>query len=250
MKPEKTGYVQVAKTGYIQIDTAKIYFEIHGSGEKHLLLIHGNGESSSCFKKQFDDWSKEYTLIAMDSRGQGRSTFGRKKLTINQIAEDGFALLEALGVKKAGVVGFSDGANAAIAMLLNDRNSVIEKAVLAGANLNPKGVKEIYQIPIELGFKVLAGKATRESSARRKLAVMALMVREPDFKPQQLGNIKVPVLVMAGSRDMIKDAHTKLIAGSIPGSTLKIIQGCDHFVFDHAAGEVNGLVLDFLNGNE
>ena len=237
------------KPGYIQIDTAKIHFEIYGSGEKHLLLIHGNGESSACFKKQFADWSKEYTLIAMDSRGQGRSTFGRKKLTINQIAEDGFALLEALGVKKAGVVGFSDGANAAIAMLLGDKNHVIDKAVLAGANLNPKGVKEIYQVPIELGFKILAGRATKESSARRKLSVMSLMVREPDFKPEQLKDIKVPVMVMAGSRDMIKSAHTKLIAESIPVSTLEIIPGCDHFVFDHAADKVNRLVLDFMNSN-
>lgn len=237
------------KTGYIQIDTAKIHFEIYGEGEKHLLLIHGNGESSACFKKQFEDWSREYTLIAMDSRGQGGSTFGRKKLTINQIAEDGFALLEALGVKKAGVVGFSDGANAAIAMLLNDKNGVIEKAVLAGANLNPKGVKEIYQIPIELGFKVLARRAQRESAARKKLAVMSLMVREPDFSPEQLKTIKAPVLVIAGSRDMIKDAHTRLIAGSIPDAALRIVKDCDHFVFDHAADKVNGLVLDFMNGD-
>ena len=238
MKPDKTGY--------IQIDTAKIYFEIYGKGEKHVLLIHGNGESSACFKKQFEDWSKDYTLIAMDSRGQGRSTFGRKKLTINQIAADGFALLEALGVKKASVVGFSDGANAAIAMLLSDTQGIVEKAVLAGANLNPKGVKEIYQVPIELGFKLLAGKAQRESSARKKLSVMSLMVREPNFKPEQLRQIKAEVLVIAGSRDMIKDSHTRLIAGSIPNSTLSIIKGCDHFVFDKAADRVNGLVLNFL----
>ena len=234
------------KTGCIQIDTANINFEIYGKGEKNVLLIHGNGESSACFKKQFEDWSKDCTLIAMDSRGQGKSTFGRKKLTINQIAADGFALLEALGVKKASVVGFSDGANAAIAMLLSDKNDVIEKAVLAGANLNPKGVKEIYQKPIELGFKLLARKAQRESAARKRLSVMSLMVREPDFKPEQLRQIKAKVMVIAGSRDMIKDAHTRLIAGSIPDSELKIIKGCDHFVFDHAAEQVNGLVLDFL----
>ncbi len=235
-----------AKTGYIQIDTAQIYFEIYGGGDKHILLLHGNGESSACFKKQFEDWSREYTLIAMDSRGQGRSTFGRKKLTVAQIAADGFALLEALDVKKAAVVGFSDGANAALEMLLGDKNGVIEKAVLAGGNLNPRGVKEIYQLPIEMGFKLLAKKAQRESAARRKLAVMSLMVREPNISAAELNKIKVPVLVLAGSRDMIKPAHTKLIAGSIPGAELKIVQNCDHFVFDKAADRVNGAVLDFL----
>ncbi len=239
-----------AKTGYIQIDTAKIYFEIYGGGERKVLLIHGNGESSACFGKQFEDWSRECTLIAMDSRGQGRSTFGRKKLTIAQIADDGFALLEALGIKKASVVGFSDGANAAMTMLMKDSQGVIERAVLAGGNLDPGGVKEIYQKPIELSFKMLARKAQRESAARRKLAVMSLMVREPHIKADDLRKIKAPVLVMAGSRDMIKDSHTRLIAGAIPNARLKIVQGCGHFVFDKAADRVNKAVLDFLTGNE
>lgn len=239
-----------AKTGYIQIDTAQIYFEIYGSGEKNLLLLHGNGEGSECFAKQFEPFSRDYTLISMDSRGQGKSTFGRKKLTIAQIASDAFTLLEALGVKKTYVVGFSDGANVAISMLLNDKDAVVEKAVLAGANLSPEGVKEIYQKPIEIGFKLLAGKAQHESAARKKLAVMSLMVREPNFTPAELGKISIPVLVMAGSRDMIKDSHTRLIASSIPNSKLKIIKGCNHFVFNKAAETANELTLSFLNGDE
>ncbi len=239
-----------AKTGYIQIDTAQIYFEIYGGGKKPLLLLHGNGESTACFKNQFEAWGKDYTLIAMDSRGQGKSTFGRKKLTVAQIAADGFTLLEALDIKRASVVGFSDGANAALAMLLSDKNRVIERAVLAGANLNPKGVKEIYQKPIEFGFKILARRAQHESAARKKLAVMSLMVREPNFKPEELGSISVPVLVAAGSRDMVKEAHTKLIAASIPNSRLEIIQGCDHFLFEKAPDKINKIVLDFLNDEE
>ncbi len=235
-----------AKTGYIQIDTAHIYFEIYGGGEKHILLLHGNNESSDCFAKQLDALGKDYTLIAMDSRGQGKSTFGRKKLTINQIASDAFALLEGLGVKKTYVVGFSDGANAALAMLLGNEAGIVEKAVLAGANLDPSGVREIYQKPIELGFKLLASKAQRSSAARKKLAVMSLMVREPRFTAEQLGKITVPVLVMAGSRDMIKPAHTRLIADSIPNSTLKIIDGCDHFVFSKAPEAANAAVLEFF----
>lgn len=239
-----------AKTGFIQIDTAQIYFEIYGSGPKNLLLLHGNGEGSACFTKQFEAFGSGYTVIAMDSRGQGRSTFGRKKLTVAQIAADAFSLLEALGVKKTSVVGFSDGANVAIAMLLADEKHIIEKAVLAGANLNPKGVKELYQKPIELGFKLLAAKAQHESAARRKLAVMSLMVREPNFKPDELKQISVPVLVMAGSRDMIKPAHTRLIAEAIPNARLEIIRGCDHFVFSKAPEQANAAVLNFLSTDE
>lgn len=234
------------KTGQIKLDSANIHFEIYGSGEKNVLLLHGNGESSAHFEKVFEPWSKDYSLIAMDSRGQGKSSFGVKKLTINQIAKDAFALLEALNVEKTYVVGFSDGANVAMSMLLNDENGIIEKAVLAGGNLNPKGIKEIYQMPIEMGFKMLAKKAMKESSARKKLAVMALMVREPNVQAEELSKIKVPVLVMAGSRDMVKEKHTRLIASSIPNAKLEIIKGCDHAVFYNGAEKSAGLVLDFL----
>ncbi len=238
MKPDKTGK--------LQLDTALIYFEIYGNKEKTLLLLHGNGESSACFQKETELWSKDFTVIAMDSRGQGRSTFGRKKLTIDQIADDAFALLEALGVKKASVLGFSDGANAAIAMLLKDKDGIIERAVLAGANLNPSGVKEIYQKPIELSFKLLASRARRESGARRRLSVMSLMVREPNFSPEELKKVTTPVLVMAGSRDMIKEAHTRLIADSFPNSRLEIIKGCDHFLFSKAPEKAGKTAADFL----
>lgn len=240
MKPQKSSY--------IQLDSAKIHFEIYGSGEKTLLLLHGNGENGAdCYTLQLEPFSKDHTVIVMDSRGQGKSTFGIKKLTIKQIAADAFALLEALGVDKVSVIGFSDGANVAMEMLMSEKSGIIEKAVLAGGNLDPSGVKEIYQKPIELSFKLLASKARKSSAARRKLSVMALMVREPNISPEALGKISAPVLVMAGSRDMIKEAHTNLIASSIPNAKLKIIPGCGHFVFSKAAGAANTAVLEFLH---
>ncbi|MCH5187747.1 MAG: alpha/beta hydrolase [Oscillospiraceae bacterium] len=236
------------KSSYIQLDSAKIHFEIYGSEGETLLLLHGNGENGAdCYARQLEPLSKDHTVIVMDSRGQGKSTFGIKKLTIKQIAADAFALLEALGVDKVSVIGFSDGANVAMEMLLSEKSGIIEKAVLAGGNLDPSGVKEIYQKPIELSFKLLASKARKSSAARRKLSVMALMVREPNISPDALGKISAPVLVMAGSRDMIKEAHTELIASSIPNAKLKIIPGCGHFVFSKAAGAANTAVLEFLH---
>ena len=148
------------------------------------------------------------------------------------------------------MVGFSDGANVAMAMLLSDKGALIDKAVLAGGNLSPDGVKEVYQKPIELGFRMLAGRAMRSSAARRKLSVMSLMVREPNVKPEELSKISVPVLIMAGSRDMIKEDHTRLIAKSVPNAELMIIPACGHFVFAKAAEKANAAVLDFLRAHE
>ena len=55
-----------------------------------------------------------------------------------------------------------------------------------------------------------------------------LMLEEPDIDASELARIQIPVLVLAGSSDIIKPAHTKLIAESLPYSQLRIIEGEDH----------------------
>ena len=72
------------------------------------------------------------------------------------------------------------------------------------------------------------------------------MVREPCIQPDSLKRITCPVLVLAGSRDMIKRSHTRLIARSLPNATLSILPGADHFLFGRFAEETNAKILSFL----
>lgn len=72
------------------------------------------------------------------------------------------------------------------------------------------------------------------------------MVNDPYIEPNELGFLDVPTLVIAGTNDMIKESHTRLIAEKLPHSKLIFIDG-DHFIAEKRYEEFNKEVEAFLN---
>lgn len=72
-----------------------------------------------------------------------------------------------------------------------------------------------------------------------------LMVNEPNIAPCELSRITAPTLVICGTRDMIKESHTREIASGIPNAELTIIKG-DHFIANKRSVEFNRTVDIFL----
>lgn len=71
------------------------------------------------------------------------------------------------------------------------------------------------------------------------------MVNEPNIKIEEINSIKIPTLVIAGKKDMIKESHTIEIANNIPNAKLSIIKG-DHFIADKEPQAFNQEVEEFL----
>lgn len=115
--------------------------------------MHGNGEDSTYFKHQIDYFCNRYRVIALDTRGHGQSQRGNTPFTIKQFAEDLNAFMDELGIAKAIILGFSDGANIAMEFALKYPHRV-KTLILNAGNLNPTGVKRTVQIPIEIGYKI------------------------------------------------------------------------------------------------
>jgi len=113
----------------------RFYYETYGSGLP-LLLIHGNGESINIFKGQIGALSRHHKVIAMDSRGQGKSDLGTAALTYEQMAEDINALLEQLKLDHVKVLGWSDGGIIGLLLTIHHPDKVSMLAVM-GANLEP-----------------------------------------------------------------------------------------------------------------
>lgn len=215
------------QTGYILRAGASIHYRVAGRGQP-VLLLHGNGEDSHSLDNLIALLARRYRVIAMDSRGHGQSSFGQGRLRLRDIALDAAAVLEHLHIQKSAVVGFSDGANAALHLALS-RPERVRALVLAGGNLTPGGVKRLYQFPFEVAYYALS--FCLGHKARKKRQVLGLMVKEPRFRFCQLKAIQAPTLVLAGERDMIREDHTRAMAGAIPGAKLCIIPGASHFVF-------------------
>lgn len=221
----------------------KLYYQVKGSGEPFIFL-HGNGEDSTYFEKQVDYFQLRYRVIALDTRGHGKSPRGTKPFTIEQFSNDLYDFMKSQEISNAVILGFSDGAN--IAMKFAMRHSDMVKAlILNGGNLNAAGVKQTTQIPIEIGYRIAKHFAGRSPEAEKNAEMLGLMVNEPNIAPCELSKITAPTLVICGTRDMIKESHTKEIATGIPNAELTIMRG-NHFIANRCPVEFNRAVDAFL----
>ena len=220
-----------------------LYYTEKGQG-KPLILLHGNGEDGSYFESQMDYFSKTRRVIAVDTRGHGRSPRGTAPFTIRQFAEDLRGFMEEMGIDKADLLGFSDGGNIALIFALRYPGKV-DRLILNGANLWSGGVKPSVQIPIILGYYIANFFGHFSGKARANAELLRLMVKDPDIKAEELRSIQSPTLVIAGERDMIRGEHTRLIAAEIPGAELRIIPG-NHFVAAGNPETFNREVENFL----
>ena len=210
------------------------------------LFLHGNGENLCYFQHQIDYFSKSYRVIAIDTRGHGGSPRGASSFTIPQFAEDLLCFMEEHQLKKAHILGFSDGGNIALTFALKYPEHV-EKLILNGANLSPSGLKKHVQIPIILEYHLASIFCEKSALAKKKAELLSLMAKEPNIQRSQLLQLRIPTLVIAGTKDMIREKHTKLIFECLPNAQLAIIPG-DHFLANRQPSAFNARVAAFLCG--
>ncbi|MGN0469803.1 MAG: alpha/beta fold hydrolase [Acutalibacteraceae bacterium] len=219
------------------------YYTETGQGYP-LILLHGNGENSDYFSNQIKAFSLEYHVFALDTRGHGRTPRGNKPFTIRQFADDLLDFMNFHNIKKANILGFSDGANIAMVFAINYPER-INKLILNGANLNVNGLKISVRLPIKIGYRISNIFAKKSKKAKFHSEMLGLMVNDPDIEAETLKNIKSQTLVIAGTNDMIPESHTKLIADSIPDVELMFIEG-DHFIANKKPEIFNEKILQFL----
>ena len=221
----------------------ELHCEETGDGEP-LVLLHGNGEDGTYFAHQIAHFSQRFRVLALDTRGHGKSPRGEAPFTIRQFARDLLAFLDARGIGRAHLLGFSDGGNIAL-VFAPAHPERVGKLVLNGANLNTRGVKRSVQVPIELGYRMARLFAGLSAKARANAEMLGLMVNDPNVAPEELAALTAPTLVIAGENDMIREDHTRLIAERIPNARLAFVPG-DHFVAAKNPAAFNREVERFL----
>ena len=234
---EESGYGKNKKGRYIDLGDARIYTEEYGKGEP-LVLLHGNNGSIADFYRQIPVFAKHFRVIAIDTRGQGRSTdLSTEAYSYDGFASDLYKVISVMELKKVNIVGWSDGGNTALSFNLA-HPELINNIVTIGANLYPSGVSDSLLI----SFRNQLAAQNPPKNAR----LMNLMLEQPNIATKQLQQIANPVLVIAGSDDVIKPEHTRLIAANIGKSQLQIIPNSTHYVPFEKPDELNKVILDFL----
>ncbi|GGG56618.1 hydrolase [Epilithonimonas arachidiradicis] len=225
----------------LHLKDADIYYEVYGNGQP-LFLLHGNDGSIDAFSKEIPELSKYFTVVAMDTRAQGKSTdTSTEPLTYRKFADDVKALADKLKMKKINILGWSDGGNTAIEFAIKYPKNV-NKIITSGANVFPNGVGENE---VE-NMKKDAAKMRAENKAERDIRLLQLMIDEPKITKEQLNKIRAKALIVAGENDLILRSHTEYIAKEIPNSKLKIYKGASHGVPVERAEELSKDVIEFI----
>jgi pimeloyl-ACP methyl ester carboxylesterase len=217
-----------SKGQFYNIRGFKMYAEIYGQGEP-LLIIHGNGGSINNFIYQIPYFEKKYKVIIADSRAQGNSADNGDSLSYEMMADDYAALLDALKVDSAYVIGWSDGGINALLLAIRHPEKV-KKLASTGANLVPDTTAVPQQIwdMVMPAYKALKVKANKTGEEKNGYKLLRLLVEQPHIPLTDLQKISCPSLIIGGDHDVIKEEHTMLIYKNIPKAYLWILPASGH----------------------
>jgi len=246
-------------SGYAPVNGVRIWYGVFGTGQPVILLEGGEDPA--------DDWSllvpvlvrHGYRAIVIDTRCQGHSTCSPQALDYHLFAEDMIGAMDHLGIRRAAIVGFSDGGITGLDLAMHHPDR-ITRVFAYGANSS--FAAETFSTPTDPVAAAHSKASDRWCEARyhaesptprswRQLdsRVQHLWHSEPNYTPAELRAIRVPVWIADGDREAyIKRSDTEMMARTIPEASEMIFPDADHYAMWENPALFNRAVLSFLAG--
>ena len=239
--------------GYVEHDGARIWYATYGSGPPVILLHGGLGHSGNWGYQVPALVRSGYRAVVVDSRGHGRSTRDARPFGYELMASDVSAVMDALRLEGAGLVGWSDGACTALILASNAPTRVAGVFFFA-CNMDPSGAKPITEFT-----PILRRCLSRHSQDYQRLsatpdqfgefsdAVGRMQKSQPNYSASNLAQISVPVAIVQSEHDeFIKREHAAYLARSIPNAEFVELPGVSHFAPLQRPEQFNTAMLAFL----
>jgi pimeloyl-ACP methyl ester carboxylesterase len=242
--------------GRVAHDGARIWFATFGSGPP-VILLHGGDASSDYWGDQVPALlASGRRVIVIDSRGHGRSTRDARPLHYDLMECDVIAVMDALSLDHADVVGWSDGAILGLVMAMKHPERVTHVFAF-GANMDLHGFKLLGafspilpRVTAALAADYARLSDTPDGYDALASAVLGMQMREPNYTPEQLAAIRGPqiAIVDGDHEEFILRRHTDYLARTIPGAPEIILPGVSHFAPLQDPDGFNRAMLGFLDG--
>lgn len=212
-----------------------IGYKLIGSGQPLVMIIGLGANMENWPNEVIDQLSEKYQLILLDNRGMGKSTANDTKFDYKLFADDVIGLLDALGVDKTNVLGFSMGSAITQELLLTYPQR-FNKAIIYATTIDGSNTA-----------KVLQGKVPDNQIVQRQIEATTHW-KTPLNKLPLITN---QVMLMVGTSDTIVGIESsKTLAAAIPGAWLVQFKNATHFLVKEAPAEFAKTVLNFLEVNE
>ena len=239
--------------GHVDHAGARIWYGIVGHGDP-VILLHGGRASSLTWGHQVRALAaRRHRVILIDSRGHGRSTLGAQPLSYALMAQDVAAVMDRLGLGRAALVGWSDGAIVGLELAMRQPQRV-SRLFAFGPNVNRRHIEAPLPSPVlpligaRLRGDYEAIAPDPQGFMRLGDAVAAMQAREPDYLDAELAALRGPAIAIAAAdRDeFITMRHFKYAAAAIPDARLLVLRRVSHFAPWQDPAGFNQALLDFL----
>ena len=244
--------------GYYSIRGRDLWVEDRGGrsvreGTPPVLLLHGGLDHSATLLTAFDETLRQrYRLAAFDRSGCGRSPTTADCFSISDKATQVIAFIEEYLREPAHVIGYSDGANAALAAAMQ-RPNLMHTLILIGANFHHTGLMPGALPPRE---SIAASYATSESArlcpegteqaSQNAGATWDMWTTQPTFTAEDLRSVVVPTFVAVGDDEPISLHHTTTLYESLPVAQLAVVPHASHALPVEQPRLLSHLISQFL----
>jgi len=225
-----------------------------------LFFLHGGLANSDYWGLQVNEFRWDYNVYVVDSRAQGRSGGGNESLSYRKMANDFIAPLDHLNIKKASVIGWSDGAITALDLLMNHPNR-LDRVFAFAQNFEVSGVKDISASPVFATyihralkeFEKLAPKGANNASKELE-TVTTMWATQPAYTEAELRAIDIGVgrriwIVDADRDEAVQRNQSDLAAAWIPAAGQLLIPQASHFAFLQAPQLFSSLLWSWLKND-
>jgi 3-oxoadipate enol-lactonase len=260
-------------------DGARIHYEVTGkNGKTPVLMIQGLGASKNAWNLQRIAMATRFRCISFDNRGAGRSDKPTEPFTLEQMADDALAVLDAAGIETAHVVGASMGGVISQIVAVKYPHRVRSLTLVCTACRNHPWRQELLQSwaktaeekgMIEVG-KEAAQWVMSPRSFRRLVPAFTWMGPLAALRPRhsfvsqihailntredlvdQLSTITAPTMVIVGNQDILTPrGDSEEIAERIPNAELVVISGAAHGLMMEHSSTFNKILIEFLQRTE
>ncbi|HYI04810.1 MAG TPA: alpha/beta hydrolase [Reyranella sp.] len=264
------------RNGFAEVEGARIAYQVYGdiaSGKTPLVVLHGSLMSAESMVPMVQPFFASRPVIAIDARGHGRTGDVPGPITYERMADDVAAVIRALGIKRADVLGYSMGATTALIAAVRHPDLIDKQVVVSGvserggwvpeaqASFEKWNAKAFAGTPIESAYK-------RNSATPDAFPVVIDKLRQTetakyDLSAEALRGIAGKTMIVAGDYDGLQLSHAlKLFAArggsneevamkgflsAAPPARLAIVPGTSHIGMSNEGKLLAQLVVPFLD---
>jgi pimeloyl-ACP methyl ester carboxylesterase len=276
LPPSRPRGPRPSRSGYLPINGLKLYYEVYGelgnSKTAPLLLMPGSFQSTESMKPWVAAFAARRSVIMFDPQGHGRTADTSRKMSYEQFGDDAAALLRALKVERADVMGYSQGGGVALRLAVR-HPKLVNKLVSLSAAYRKDGWYPVVSKALEgLNAKAFAGSPVEAAFKKHTPDPRAfeayiekmrtLSANEQDITDAQMRAIPAKTMVIVGDADAVKPEHAvamfKLRGGGdeeapatgmltkVPAARLVILPATSHIGISGEAKVLESMVTLFL----